>query len=201
MVTKGIKGLLFKCHHSDAPEAGWVRLLQMFLDCCEDGFDRFFRGKATSSCRKQDYCSGLDISSQCFKKVFLSNRESVCCHACSNRRNGQSGGRFVLTEVQNLFQRGCDVGGAVRPNHLCDILALKRSSTRQHCCTCLQRSYTSRCEWNHSALPLEYRHWQKESVIPCFLHSSTTDCPAAFKMAPETPVKLNSTLETSWETL
>ncbi len=27
-------------------------------------------------------------------------------------------------------------------------------------------------------------------MIPCFLHSSTTDFPAAFKMAPETPVKI-----------
>lgn len=63
--TEGIKDLLFECHYSDAPEAGWVRLLQMFLDCCENGFEGFFGIKATSSWGKQDYCLRLNTSHGC----------------------------------------------------------------------------------------------------------------------------------------
>lgn len=37
-------------------------------------------------------------------RIFLM-RETVCCHACSNPRNGQSCGRFGLAEVQNRSQR------------------------------------------------------------------------------------------------
>lgn len=80
MVTKVIKGLLFKSHYSDAPEAGWVWLLQMFLDRCEDGFDGFFRGKATTSCREQDYHSGLYIFPQRFERMFFNDR--ICLLSC-----------------------------------------------------------------------------------------------------------------------
>lgn len=46
----------------------------------------------------QGYIFSHSASRECFSMT-----ESVCCHACSNRRNGQSSGRFGFAEVQNLF--------------------------------------------------------------------------------------------------
>ncbi len=103
---KSSKDLLFKCHYSDAP-GGRMSLgsFRCFSIAVKMALIDSFGAKPPRPAENKIITQDLIFSSQPLWEVFFLMRETVCCHACSNPRNGQSCGRFGLAEVQNRSQR------------------------------------------------------------------------------------------------
>lgn len=151
-----------------------------------------------------------------YKDAVVMLRKMLKTHyfTCANGWNGHGGSLFAFAQLKDIQYRCSDL---CRSSNLSDMFTVQVSTTGEHNPAShlgtyekpdAKKSYVefmfANITWvcakmlfydlvfrdDKSSKYMEPNHIMLViCALPCFLHSSTTDCPAALRMAPDTPVK------------